>query len=88
LSEGGGRSRPPAEVADALHDLALCFDSLDQPRNALTFRERAIEVARRREDLDQLERLLDDGVAAAAKLERGDLVASWRSERERLRAAR
>jgi tetratricopeptide (TPR) repeat protein len=72
----------------ALRLLAEAYDQLKEPATALVFRERAIEAARAGADDETRKALLDDGIAAAGRLGRGDLARTWRNERASLPGAR
>ena len=61
---------------------------LEQPKNAITFRERAVELARRSADAEARRILLEDAIAAAERLDRADLAAAWRSEHAALSSSR
>jgi tetratricopeptide (TPR) repeat protein len=64
----------------ALQLLAQCFDRIGQPKNALTFRERAVELARTAGDAAARRSVLDEAIAAADALGRTDLASAWRRE--------
>ena len=67
----------------AMRLMADAYEAMKEPKNALTFRERALEQARRSGG-DDLATLLDEAIASARKVDRPDLVATWTSERDAL----
>jgi len=64
----------------ALRLLAQAYDQLAQPKNAFTFRERAVELARTAADSPTRRAILDDAIAAADRLGKGEAAAAWRKE--------
>lgn len=64
----------------SLRLLAQAYDQLAQPKNAFTFRERAVELARTAADPPTRRAILEDAIAAADRLGRGDAAAAWRKE--------
>ena len=64
----------------ALRLLAQAYDQLGQPKNAFTFRERAVELARTVADAPTRREILGDAIAAADRLGKADAAATWRQE--------
>src|SRR5262249_25709144 len=64
----------------ALQLLAQCYDRMGQRENALTFRERVVELARTSADAAERRSILSDAIAAADALGRSDLASAWRRE--------
>jgi len=64
----------------ALQLLAQCYDRMGQRQNALTFRERAVELARTAGDSAERRTVLADAIAAADAVGRDDLASAWRRE--------
>jgi tetratricopeptide (TPR) repeat protein len=81
-----GVSRVPLPKQDlairlaALRLLAQAYDQIAQPKNAFTFRERAVELARTVADSPTRRAILDDAIAAADRLGEGAAAAAWRKE--------
>jgi tetratricopeptide (TPR) repeat protein len=65
---------------EALRLLARAYDQLEQPKNAFTFRERAVELARTVADPPARREILDDAIAAADRLGHTETAAAWRRE--------
>ena len=53
---------------------------MGQRQNALTFRERAVELARTAGDPAERRTVLADAIAAADAVGRDDLASAWRRE--------
>jgi tetratricopeptide (TPR) repeat protein len=68
----------------ALRLLAQAYDQLAQPKNAFTFRERAVELARTAADPPTRRAILEEAIAAADRLGKSDVAAAWRKEVETL----
>lgn len=64
----------------ALRLLAQAYDQISQPKNAFTFRERAVELARTVADSPTRRAILDDAIAAAERLGEDEAAAAWRKE--------
>ena len=70
----------PRVRISALQLLAQCYDRMGQRQNALTFRERAVELARTAGDPAERRTVLADAIAAADAIGRDDLASAWRRE--------
>ncbi len=74
------QKQDPRIRISALQLLAQCYDRMGQRANALTFRERAVELTRVTGDPAERRAVLADAIASADAVGRADLAAAWRRE--------